>query len=179
METSLFAQLKKVTEEHPRITSTTLRARASWDGNLRAKAKVRQHRAFPLDELRYLGGGDSGPNPIEHFLAAFGGCICILGSALAREMGLDVRGLEAEGEGTLDVRGFLAEDGITSQFRTVKARVLVATNETQEQIDRLKVEFERRCPFHTMLVNAGTALDSQWEAIRPRGRGQRETCPGQ
>lgn len=83
-ERLLFTQLKKLTEDHPHLATATLRAKATWECDLRAKAKVRQHRAFSLDELRYLGGQDTGPNPIEHFLAALGGCICILGPALAK-----------------------------------------------------------------------------------------------
>src|SRR3990172_4116822 len=95
VEKLLFAQLKKMAEDHPHLTTAILRAKAKWEGSLQAKARVRQHRAFSLDELRYLGGSDTGPNPIEHFLAALGGCICIVGPALAEGVGLGVRGMEA------------------------------------------------------------------------------------
>ena len=137
------------------------------------------HRRFSLDELRYLGESDAGPSPIEHFLSALGGCICILGSALAQKLGLDVRALEVEVEGALDVRGFLAEDGVRSRFGTVRTRVKVTTREAQERIYRLREEFERRCPVTTMLEDAGTVLDSSWLAVPAPNRMPRAACRAQ
>jgi len=170
---SLFPQLRKLVQEHPRLTIATLRAGGVWRGGLRAAVKVRQHRAISMDELRHVGGSDSGPNPMEHFLSSLAGCICVLTPALAQDLGIEIRNLEAEVEGTLDVRGFLGENGVKPAFYMLKIRVRLKSHEPQDRIDRLREEFERRCPFHYMLKETGASLDSRWEAIRPRRGGRR------
>jgi len=172
-ERSLFPQLRKLVEDYPRLTTATLRAGGVWRGGLRASVKVRQHRAFSMDELRHLGGSDSGPNPMEHFLSSLAGCVCIITPALAQELEMEIQGLQVQVEGSLDVRGFLGQDGIRPAFSTVKVHVRLKTRESQEQANHLKEEFERRCPFHYMLVESGASLDSRWEAVPPR-RGKRD-----
>lgn len=109
---------------------------------------------------------------MEHFLSSLAGCICILAPALAQELGMEAQGLQTVVEGTLDVRRFLAEDGVKPGFRTVRVRVRLKTREPQVQVDCLKEDFERRCPFHYMLKETGALVDSQWEAVSPEQRRQ-------
>ncbi|MFO8001534.1 MAG: OsmC family peroxiredoxin, partial [Marinilabilia sp.] len=38
-----------------------------------------------VDEPRNLGGTDQGPNPVEYILAAYAGCLNVMGHIVAKE----------------------------------------------------------------------------------------------
>ena len=52
-----------------------------------------------LDEPQSLEGTNEGANPVEYVLAAFSGCINVMGHVIAKEMGFDLRGIKIEMSG--------------------------------------------------------------------------------
>ncbi|MFW5645389.1 MAG: OsmC family protein, partial [Bacteroidota bacterium] len=55
-----------------------------------------------VDEPEALGGTDVAPNPVEYVLAAFAGCLNVMGHLVAKEMGFELKNLKIDIEGNLN-----------------------------------------------------------------------------
>ena len=60
-----------------------------------------------LDEPADMGGTDTGMNPIEMTLCAFGGCLTILTSMMASKMRLKIEDIKVDVEGDIDLDGVI------------------------------------------------------------------------
>jgi uncharacterized OsmC-like protein len=59
------------------------------------------------DEPELLAGGNTAANPVEYLLAALGSCLAVGYAASAAVRGIELRSLEIELTGTIDLRVFL------------------------------------------------------------------------
>jgi uncharacterized OsmC-like protein len=115
-----------------------------------------QARSFSLivDEPEALGGTDRGANPVEYLLAAFAGCLNVVAHLVAREQGLDLRGLELAIEGELNPSRLLGEPSEDrAGFKSIRVRLIPRTNASHEAVLAWLKEVERRCPIHDNLTN--------------------------
>jgi uncharacterized OsmC-like protein len=55
-----------------------------------------------LDEPADLGGTNAGANPVEYLLAAYAGCLNVMGHIVANEMNVELRSIELELIGSLN-----------------------------------------------------------------------------
>jgi uncharacterized OsmC-like protein len=104
-----------------------------------------------LDEPPELGGGDTGPNPVEAVLAALGSCQAIVYRAYANALGLQIDHVEVEARGHLDVRGFLGDRGVPAGFERVTFATRVVSPESAERIAELARHVEAHCPVLDIL----------------------------
>jgi len=49
-----------------------------------------------IDEPADLGGTNAGANPVEYVLAAYAGCLNVMGHIVANEMKIELAGMELE-----------------------------------------------------------------------------------
>jgi uncharacterized OsmC-like protein len=114
----LFDTIDAIKDE-PGIAKFKFRVRNKWldGGHNHTTVKdfygaLRDHRheePFELDadEPEVLLGQDKGPNPVEYLLTALAGCLTSSLVYHAAAKGIEVRGVESQIEGDLDLRGFL------------------------------------------------------------------------
>lgn len=114
----LFATIDAIRDE-PDIAKFKFRVRNKWldGGHNHTTVKdfygaLKDHRheePFELDadEPEVLLGQDKGPNPVEYLLTALAGCLTSSLVYHAAAKGIEVRGVESQLEGDLDLRGFL------------------------------------------------------------------------
>jgi uncharacterized OsmC-like protein len=110
---------------------------------------------FVIDEPPHLGGDDDGPNPVEYLLGSLAGCLNVVGHAVAREMDLDVDGLEVEIEGDLDPAKFMgkAEDP-RAGYQEVRVDLTVDSDEDEAALETWLDAVEERCPVSDNLGQA-------------------------
>ena len=114
----LFDTIDAIKDE-PGIAKFKFRVRNKWldGGHNHTTVKdfygaLKDHRheePFELDadEPEVLLGQDKGPNPVEYLLTALAGCLTSSLVYHAAAKGIEVRGVESQIEGDLDLRGFL------------------------------------------------------------------------
>ena len=131
------ARLVEAVKGNPDLGKTMWRARASWQGGLKAEAQIRQFKVA-IDEPPDLGGTDTAPNPVELVLGALGGCL-IIGYALnASVMGIEVQKVELDLEGDIDLPGFFGlESDVLPGYTNVRINVVIKSNASSEQLDEL------------------------------------------
>lgn len=151
------------TNNQPKIA--TLRVQGEWAGGMRTNINVRQFDPIVMDEPPELGGADAGPNPMEYVLGALIGCESVVLAIVAQERGFTYSGVTFDLRGSLDVRGLEGVEGVRPYFDKVYGTINVETSESDEALQDLAKEVERRCPVYTTLEAADVAFDVTWRAV--------------
>lgn len=132
--------------------TATFDARTELGPGMRVEVATR-HFEFVVDEPEALGGTDEGPNPVEYLLGSLGGCLSIVGRAVASEMDLDVAALTVDLEGDLDPAKFQGADvdsraGFQEIRADIEADLQTAAGEPVDDATREEwlARVEQRCP---------------------------------
>ncbi|WP_339164103.1 OsmC family protein [Siminovitchia sp. FSL H7-0308] len=133
-----------------------------WEKGLQTSIFIRDFEKIIVDEPASLGGTDKGPNPVELVLGGLSSCTSVMIALIAKEQQFSYEGVEFQNEGALDLRGLQGVEGISPHFQTVHYKVHIKTNESEEKINALKSEVEKRCPVFNLLVDAGVNVQGEW-----------------
>ena len=83
----------------------TLSVEATWEGGYRCTVASRQFR-IRIDEPESSGGGDTGPQPSEVFLASLAGCFTLAMYHVAAKRNIELPDLTVTATGTYEGPGF-------------------------------------------------------------------------
>ncbi|KLO24729.1 MULTISPECIES: OsmC family protein [unclassified Marinitoga] len=129
----------KITSESENPTKTIVKAR---------------NFEMVIDEPESLGGKDEGANPVEYLLAAFAGCLNVVGHLVAKEMGFDLGKMKIDIAGDLNPDRFLGKE---SPDRTGYVQINVSfyleTDADDETLKKWLSTIEKRCPVSDNLSN--------------------------
>lgn len=132
------ASLAGKIQEEPDVAATKWAASVSWKGGFRSEAKIREFGPVASDEPAQLGGTDTGPNPVEQVLAALGNCLAVGYAANASAAGIELRDVNIELEGDLDLHTFL---GLAPQgnagYDNISVKVSIDSDASAEEIEAL------------------------------------------
>lgn len=107
-----------------------------------------------VDQPRPIGGGDSGPNPLEYFLVSLAGCIGAIGRIIANQRKMHVQGFRVDVDGELNTDNLL---GISSEeragYRSIKVSVHIDAEMTEEEKASYLSEIDSRCPISDNICN--------------------------
>ena len=84
----------------------TLSVEATWEGGYRCTVASRQFR-IRIDEPESSGGGDTGPQPSEVFLASLAGCFTLAMYHVAAKRNIELPDLTVTATGTYEGPGFV------------------------------------------------------------------------
>jgi uncharacterized OsmC-like protein len=102
---------------------------------------------FTIDEPPTLGGTDKGANPVEHLLAALGGCQVISFQVWADQLGIRLDDVDVTLTGELDLRGFLGlDDTVRPGFSVIDVSVQLSGPDTAGRYQELIDAVEKHCP---------------------------------
>jgi uncharacterized OsmC-like protein len=138
-------------QQEPDVAKTRWNAKVEWKGGFRSEAKVRDFDAMLSDEPTALGGSDTGPNPVEQILAAFGNCLAVGYAANATAAGIELRNLSIELEGDLDLHTFLGLAPGNAGYDRISVKVDIDSNASDEEIRALHKKVTETSPVgHTL-----------------------------
>ena len=83
----------------------TLTVEATWEGGYRCTVASRQF-LIRIDEPESAGGGDTGPQPSEVFLASLAGCFTLALYHVARKRDIELPDISVRATGTYEGPGF-------------------------------------------------------------------------
>ncbi len=83
-----------------------LTVEATWEGGYRCTVATRQFR-IRIDEPESAGGGDTGPQPSEVFLASLAGCFTLALYHAAKKRDIELPDLTVQATGTYQGPGFV------------------------------------------------------------------------
>lgn len=134
-------------------------------------SQIRDLPPLHLDEPKHLGGGNTGPTPLETALAALNSCSAMIAYVLSVELKFDLQGLRFETDGFIEVRRvemkrtgkkYSEIEPLAEHYDRVVQKVYVRTTEPEERLAHLGREIERLCPLQTLFRQAGANLQTEW-----------------
>lgn len=138
-------------QAEPARAETTWSATVNWNGGFRSEARIRDFSPVPSDEPAGLGGSDTAPNPVEQLLGALGNCLAVGYAANASVAGIELKSLQIELTGDLDLHTFLGLDDGHAGFRSIRATVQLESDAAPEAIAALHDKVTSTSPVgHTL-----------------------------
>ncbi|WP_435160175.1 OsmC family protein [Halorubrum sp. SY-15] len=148
--------------------SVTFDTHTELDAGTRVSVETREF-TYVIDEPESLGGTNAGPNPVEYLLGALGGCLSIVGHAVAAEMDLELESLAVDVDGELNPARFQgaavdSRAGYQQITASIRAELTDAAGDpVDDETEREWLErTEDRCPVSDNLA-AETPVDLSLE----------------
>ena len=160
-----------VVADQPELASFQFRAKARWVSGTHSRASVngffgasQEHQretTFTLDgdHPTVLCGTDNGPTPVEYLLSALAACLTAGIGNIASARQIELRSVESEVEGDLDMRGILGlSDEIRNGFKAIRVTFRIAGNADAETLRKVVEQSMARSAVLDMLRN-GTNVE--------------------
>lgn len=107
-----------------------------------------------VDEPKEMGGSDAAPNPVEYVLAAFAGCLNVMGHLIAGEMGFELRSLEIEIAGDLNpAKLFGKSDEDRAGYKNIVVKMMPDCDADEATLEKWMHTVEQRCPVSDNIQN--------------------------
>lgn len=147
-------------QQQPDVAATKWNALVTWKGGFQSEAKIRDFPPIVSDEPSGLGGSDSGPNPVEQILAAYGNCLAVGYVANATMAGIEINNLSIELEGDLDLHTFLGLSPGHAGYDKITVKVNIDCDGSDADIKALHEKVSNTSPVgHTL----GSAIPLNFE----------------
>lgn len=115
------------------------------------------------DEPVEDGGSNSGPNPMQLFIASLAGCQNEQAQVVAEELSVTISQIDINVEIDLDLAGFMGEsDNSNVSYKNVRLEAKVSGEATDEQVKILGQKVDDRCPILGLLRTSGCNIESSW-----------------
>ena len=100
-----------------------------------------------VDEPVQMGGTNEGPSPVHYLLSALAGCLNVTGHFVAREMGIEMKGIKVSIEGILNPCKFMGMDSKErSGFQQIIVSLTPLCDVDSDTLKKWKDTVEQRCP---------------------------------
>jgi uncharacterized OsmC-like protein len=150
----------------PEIARFQWRSTVSWMNGTHSRADVQtffgfgqeqSHRttfAFDIDHPLQFAAQDHGITPVEYVLVALGGCLTAGIAAVAQQRGIQLRSVQATVAADMDLHGILGADpDVRNGFSGVRVDYRIDANATQEAIEALVAQSQKRSAVYDILTN--------------------------
>ncbi|MFB6192620.1 MAG: OsmC family protein [Candidatus Nanohaloarchaea archaeon] len=118
------------------------------------EVSVRDHK-LTVDEPENFGGKNKGPNPLEYMFTALAGCLNVTTHKVANEKDVEVKELEINVSGGVDLEGFEnAESDKRPGFEGIEVDAVIETDADEETEKAILEEAEGRCPVSDNLQHS-------------------------
>ncbi|MFT6126896.1 MAG: putative OsmC-like protein [Patiriisocius sp.] len=115
------------------------------------------------DEPIEDGGSNTGPNPMQLFIASLGACQNEQAQVVAEELSISITQIDIKVEIDLDLSGFMGEsDTSNGSYKNVRLEALVSGEVTDEQVKIMGQKVDDRCPILGLLRTSGCEIKSSW-----------------
>ena len=116
------------------------------------------------DEPVEDGGSNTGPNPMQLFIASLAGCQNEQAQVVADELSLNITEIDIKVEIDLDLSGFMGDsDNSNGSYKNVRLNASVVGEATDEQVKTLGQKVDDRCPILGLLRTSGCNIQSDWK----------------
>ena len=115
------------------------------------------------DEPVEDGGSNTGPNPMQLFIASLAGCQNEQAQVVAEELSVTITQIDIHVEIDLDLAGFMGEsDTSNGSYKNVRLEAVVSGEATDKEIKALGQKVDDRCPILGLLRTSGCKIESAW-----------------
>jgi len=157
---------REVLKGAPEAAQFTWRAASKWQNGVHSTTRVQgfhglgaeqSHKAesvFDADHPEIFAAEDNGITPIEYLLVGLASCLTAGVASVAQNRGIQLRSVEAQLEGSHDIRGILGVDGdVRNGFNDIKVTFTIDADASEKDIAALVAQSQKRSAVFDALTN--------------------------
>lgn len=120
----------------------------------------------PPGGVNWISGKSGEEKKMEHELEALlgtlAGCESATAAYYAKKNRINFQGMTFKIEADYDFRAHLEGESVPNRFTQVRVEAEVATDGTQEDVDKLKGLVKTFCPVYNMIKLSGVDIQTNW-----------------
>ena len=150
----------------PGATAFTWRARCKWISGTHSKSTIKsffglgqeqQHKTeshFEADHPEIFASEDHAITPIEYVLVGLASCLTAGIAAVAQNRGIQLRSVESNLEGKMDIRGILGMDtDVRNGYDDIKVTFKIDADASKKDIEALVAQSQKRSAVYDVITN--------------------------
>ena len=157
---------REALKDAPEATKFTWRASCKWEGGTYSKSKVKsffglgeeqKHKtetSFEADHPEIFAAEDRGITPIEYVLVGLASCLTAGVAAVAQNRGVQLRSVESQLEGKMDIRGILGMDSdVRMGYDDIKVKFKIDADAPKKEIEAIVAQSQKRSAVYDCITN--------------------------
>ena len=150
----------------PGATAFTWRASCKWQNGTHSRTDVQsffglgqeqQHKtltSFDADHPEIFASEDKGITPIEYVLVGLASCLTAGVAAVAQNRGVQLRSVESQLEGKMDIRGILGMDAdVRNGYDDIKVTFKIDADAPKKEIEAIVAQSQKRSAVYDIISN--------------------------
>jgi uncharacterized OsmC-like protein len=150
----------------PEAAQFTWRAKCKWQNGTHSRTNVKgffglgqeqQHKtetSFEADHPEIFASEDNGITPIEYVLVGLASCLTAGIATVAQNRGIQLRSVESQLEGKMDLRGILGIDGdVRNGYDDIKVTFKIDADASRKDIEALVAQSQKRSAVYDVITN--------------------------
>jgi uncharacterized OsmC-like protein len=162
---ALLAAREALTEA-PQAAKFKWRAACKWKNGTHSQTTVQgfhglgeeqKHKtefSFDADHPEIFASEDLGATPIEFILVGLASCLTAGVASVAQNRGIQLRSVEAQLEGSMDIQGILGIDSdVRNGYDDIKVKFNIDADATQQELEALVAQSQKRSAVYDVVTN--------------------------
>ena len=150
----------------PQAAKFTWRASCKWQSGTHSRTTVQsffglgeeqRHKtasSFEADHPEVFASEDNGITPVEYLLVGLASCLTAGIAAVAQNRGIQLRSVESQVEGRMDIRGILGIDSdVRNGYDDVKVTFKIDADASKPEIEALVAQSQKRSAVYDVITN--------------------------
>ena len=152
--------------EAPEAAKFRWRASCKWKNGTHSTSSIegfhglgeeQKHKtefSFDVDHPEVFASEDLGATPIELVLVGLASCLTAGVAAVAQHRGIQLKSVEANLEGAMDIQGILGIDSdVRNGYDNIKVHFNIDADASQQQIEALVAQSQKRSAVYDCVTN--------------------------
>ena len=150
----------------PQAAKFKWRASCKWENGTHSKTSVagfhglgeeQKHKtefSFDADHPEIFASADQGITPVEYVLVGLASCLTAGIAAVAQNRGIQLRSVEANLEGSMDIQGILGIDSdVRNGYDNIKVTYKIDADASRKDIEALVAQSQKRSAVYDVITN--------------------------
>jgi len=150
----------------PEAAKFTWRASCKWQTGTHSSSSVQKffglgqeqtHKTettFSADHPEIFASEDKGVTPVEYLLVGLASCLTAGVAAVAQNRGIQLRSVESQVEGKMDIRGILGIDSdVRNGYDDIKVTFKIDADASKKEIEALVAQSQKRSAVYDVITN--------------------------
>ena len=150
----------------PDAAQFTWKASCKWQSGTHSQTTVQsffglgqdqQHKrtsTFDADHPEVFASEDKGITPVEYVLIGLASCLTAGVAAVAQNRGIQLRSVESQIEGKMDIRGILGADSdVRNGYDDVKVTFKIDGDASKKELEALVAQSQKRSAVYDIITN--------------------------
>jgi uncharacterized OsmC-like protein len=159
-------EARKALAQAPEAAKFKWRASCKWKNGTHSKTSIQgfhglgeeqQHKtefSFDADHPEVFASADLGVTPIEFVLVGLASCLTAGVASVAQNRGIQLRSVQANLEGDMDIQGILGMDSeVRNGYDDIKVTFNIDADASPEDIEALVAQSQKRSAVYDVLTN--------------------------